>query len=330
MHIVLSSDDNYAPLLGVAIYSLLENQKKQSNTSDILNIYIMDMSISSKNKEKILRFTKKYKCNIHFIDMSKTHDYLEKTIKLNVRSLATYYRLFLPTILPDTINKVIYMDCDSLINNSIDELWNIDIDGYDIAGVVDLISIENKKCIGLNEEDPYLNAGMLVINLAKWRKDNMEKQMIDFITERGGKVCYHDQGTINGVCLKKKILHPKYNAMTPFFVMKLSHLKHYHGLKDYYSQKELSEAKDNPVFCHFTPYLTDRPWVKGNKHPLKKLYYQYANQTPWRHYQFDKPSATLEPWVKWLFYILPYPLFIFILRSLQKFKPKTWIRNIIK
>jgi lipopolysaccharide biosynthesis glycosyltransferase len=86
-------------------------------------------------------------------------------------------------------------------------------------------------------------AGMLVINLRQWREDNMEQQMMNFINKHGGKVVYHDQGTINGVCLKKKILHPKFNAMTPFFVLDRNQILDYHNLEDYYSAKKLKEAK---------------------------------------------------------------------------------------
>ena len=330
MHIVLSSDNNYAPLLGVTVFSILENNKKFQNNKALekIHIYIMDMNISEKNKKYIDEIIHKQHAIVHYLDTRDIHSYLEENIKLDVRSLATYYRLFLPSLLPDTVEKVIYMDCDSLIDDSLEDLWNTDMNGYDIAGVLDLISVENKLCVGLREDDPYVNAGMLLINLAKWRNDHMEKQMIDFILKHDGKVCYHDQGTINGVCLSKKILPPKYNAMTPFFVMKLTQLKHYHALKEYYSKEELKEAKENPVFIHFTPYLTDRPWVKGNLHPLRAYYNTIMNKTPWKGTRFNKPSKTLEPWVKWMFYLLPYSLFITILRALQKFKPKTWIKSI--
>ena len=332
MHIVLSSDDNYAPLLGIAIFSLLENIKKNNKDAivDKINIYILDMNISKKNKKYINEIIHSHSGIVHYLDTQKIHNYLEKTIKLNVRSLATYYRLFLPTLLPEAVEKVIYLDCDSLIDNSLSDLWNTNIEGYDIAGVLDVISKENKLCVGLKEDDPYVNAGMLVINLAKWRNDKMEKKMIDFIQYHKGKVCYHDQGTINGVCLNKKILHPKYNAMTPFFVMKVSQIKHYHSVKKYYTQKELNEAKNNPVFIHFTPYLTDRPWVKGNLHPLRNHYNKTMDKTPWKGTQFANPSKTLEPWVKWLFYLMPYPIFYFTLKSLQKFKLKTWLKVLYK
>ncbi len=331
MNIVFSSDDNYAPFLGIAIISLLEsnNRNEEKRYKEPIVFYILDMNISKRNKTLIDKIVHQHNCQINYLDTIEIHDYLENKVKLAVRSLATYYRLFLPTLLPQNINKVIYMDCDSIINSSLKELWEEDVEGYDIAGVLDVISVDKKMSVGLNPTDSYVNAGMLLINLKQWRSVNMEQQMMNFINMHDGKVIYHDQGTINGVCLKKKVIHPKFNAMTPIFVLNRRQILDYHSLDDYYSDIELKEAKSNPIFCHLTPYFTDRPWVKGNHHPLTKLYNSYQKQTPWKNVQFTKPSKTLEPWVKWLFWLAPYRVFIRTLRFLQWFRLKTWLRQLV-
>ncbi|UJF29145.1 glycosyltransferase family 8 protein [Kaistella sp. 97-N-M2] len=330
MNLILSADNNYAPFLGIAIFSILESNRnsEKNRYEDQIVFYVMDMDISVQNKKLIDEIVNKYNAKITYLNTKIIHSILEKSVKASVRSLATYYRLYLPTLLPLTVEKAIYLDCDSFINQSLRELWNIDIEGYDIAGVLDVISIDKKLNVGLSAADPYFNAGMLVINLKQWREKNLEEKMINFINHYEGKVSYHDQGTINGVCLEKKVLHPKFNAMTPIFVLNRKRILDYHNLKDYYNDKLLQEAKDNPVFCHLTPYLTDRPWVKGNYHPLKKLYRKFQKQTPWAHVEFTQPSKTLEPWVKELFHFLPYFLFVNTLRTLQSFRPKTWLRKL--
>lgn len=330
MNVVLSSDDNYAAFLGIAIFSFLKsnNDSKEKRYESPIDFYIMDMDISVKNKNLFNKIVNDYNCRIHYLDTKEIHNYLESKVKLEVRSLATYYRLFLPTLLPKRINKVIYMDCDSLINDSVKELWETNIEGYDIAGVLDTVSKQNKINVGLKPTDPYVNAGMLLINLKQWRDVGMEEQMMSFINKYNGKVSYHDQGTINGVCLKKKIIHPKFNAMTPIFVLTRKQIMEFHKLDGYYSDLELKEAKVNPVFCHLTPYFTDRPWVKGNHHPLTKLYKSYQIQTPWSEVQFTKPSKTLEPWVKELFHYLPYSAFVKTLKVVQSIKIRTFFRKL--
>ena len=72
--------------------------------------------------------------------------------------------------------------------------------------------------VGLKYNDRYINSGVILINLKKWREDNLEKKFIDFINKYNGDVPCADQGTINGVCKNKiLIIHPKYNTMTPMF-----------------------------------------------------------------------------------------------------------------
>lgn len=328
MNIVLCSDNNYAPLMGVSIYSILkENAKLTQN----INFFILDSKISQVNKQKLNRLIKLFNSNIFYIDTEKIHFFIEESISVPVKSISTYYRVFLCTLLPKDVDKLIYFDCDSLICNGLEELWNIDIEDFHIAGVVDVIPEQNKTLIGLKNTDYYFNAGMLLINLKRWREENLENKMIEFVNFYKGAVRYHDQGIINGVCTKKKVLNPKFNVLTPFLTMNKKQIIHYHKLKNYYySDDEIKESKLHPVFIHFVPFLTDRPWVKGNLHPLRKKYNKVLAETEWKGLRFKQRSKTIETYVKWMYKLLPYFVFINTLEILRKFKIRTWVRNINK
>lgn len=80
------------------------------------------------------------KINVIFIDTREVHSKLLNLINLDVRSMSTWYRIFLPLILPDDVEKVIYLDCDGLINSGLSELWFTDVSEYHIAGVMDTIN----------------------------------------------------------------------------------------------------------------------------------------------------------------------------------------------
>ena len=152
--------------------------------------------------------------------------------------------------------------------------------------------------------------------------------MLDFVNKHNAKVAYHDQGTINGVCLKKKILHPKWNVLIPILVMFQKWILNCHKSEDYYDEKILQEARKNPCFIHLVPSLTDRPWIVGNFHPMKDEYLTLMDSAPWKGTRVDTPSMVVEPWVKKMFHYLPYPVFIFLLRAVQSFKPRTWLRKL--
>lgn len=303
LNIAYSSDDNYAQHLGVSMLSLFENNRSFKN----ITIYIIENNISNKNKERLLNIAEQYKREIKFIDFKE----YEKKLNLNMDnyiSISAYARLFLDEIVED--NKVIYLDCDSIVNGSLEELWNLDISDYFVAGVEDTVGENSKTKIGLNYEDKYINSGMLLINLEKWRENDIKSKFIEFIDYYNGNVFHHDQGTINGV-LKNKILilHPKYNLMTTFVTMSRDEIMKYYKLKEYYLESIIDEAKSEAIFIHYTPAFVNRPWIDKSKHPLKYLYEEYLERTPWRGLNNYKDKRSIgEKLVSFLYNNLPFDI----------------------
>lgn len=90
--------------------------------------------------------------------------------------------------------------------------------GYCVAGVQDNPALYALEAIGMDENDRYINSGVLLINLKQWRAERIEEKIIKMIQAHNGFVLHHDQGIINGVCKGKiKILPPKFNTMSQFF-----------------------------------------------------------------------------------------------------------------
>lgn len=280
LNVVYSTDDNYAIHAGVSIVSLLENNKD----FELINIYIIDNQITDHNKETLYTIARKYSnCNICFLDFT---NYIGK-LKLNMQwhiSISSYARLFLESLLPNDIKKVLYLDCDTIINSSLKKLWSTNIEDYYFAGVQDSVNSNTKTAIGITTDKRYFNAGILLINLDLWRKNSFEKQFINFIDERNGNVIHHDQGVINGVLGKNALRLPlENNLMTiHYFMNRKKILKFFNEEADFYSESEIGEAINHPVIYHFTPSFTSRPWIKGCKHPKKNLYFEYLNLTPWK------------------------------------------------
>ena len=160
LNIIYSSDDNYCIYMGVSILSVLENNKNFNS----INIYIVDNNINDVNKLGLKKIVELYQRNIVFIDFEKYKKYLKLNMQWEI-SISAYARLFVASMLPSNIDKVLYFDCDTLIVKSLNELWNQDINNFYVAGVCDTVSSNTKKAIGLNNTDLYINSGMLLINL---------------------------------------------------------------------------------------------------------------------------------------------------------------------
>lgn len=292
LHIAFSSDNNYVAHLGVAIISLLENNRKLN----IINIHVLDNNISFENKERLKEIVSN-KASIYFYELSELLGKLDKQYNIpKTISISAYARLFLSDILDENISKILYVDCDALFMDSLEKLWSIDISQNSVAGVLDHVGIQNKLKIGLKKDDYYINSGFLLINLEKWRKTNALKQMLYFIESKNGNVIHHDQGVINA-CFEDDILilPPHYNVMTSFFDFRdVESIKHYYGIANYYSQNDINEAKKNPVFVHFTPSFSKRPWVVGCKHPLKGIYKEYLLKTPFKNNGLQKDDRSFK------------------------------------
>lgn len=319
MNILLSSDENYAPLLGVTIYSLLKNNQ---NDFSHINIYILDGGISDNNKSKILSICNNFKIKVNttFIDQGNLEEMVGVKIKVT-RALSTYSRLFASTLLDDNIDKIIYLDCDAIVNSSLKELWELNIDNYYCAAVLDAGPKYINMFLDLPNSQEHFNAGMLLINLKYWREDNLEKKFLDYIILKNGDVFHNDQGVINVIC-KDKIykLNPKFNLLSPFFEIDYDKVLKWYDMEEYYTKEILNDSLKHPVFIHLTQFVNGRPWFNNaNNHPLRRLFDSYANETPFKDSVYVDDNRHLKGKIfSFSYKYLPFSILCLIFRIYEK------------
>jgi lipopolysaccharide biosynthesis glycosyltransferase len=273
LNVAYGTDENYVKLVATSMMSLFESNQDFLN----INVYVIENNVSQKSIEFLKDVVKNYGRNINFVSLKD----ISEGLKLNTNfSISSFSRLFLANI--SGVDKIVYLDCDSIVNDTFNELWKMDISDYYIAGVLDTVELYNKRVIGLPDDTKYINAGFQLINLKKWRDDNLVDKCLDFINSFHGNVPHHDQGTVNGVCNGKiKILHPKYNLMGPMLIYNTEKIKKLYGAEYYYTQEMLDEAIANPIFIHFTADYFNRPWFQNCTHPMKDIFLKYYTKTPW-------------------------------------------------
>jgi len=305
MNFLLSSDNNYAQHLGVTIYSLLDKNR----AVDHICLWIVNNKISSDNKNKLSGLVSQFSnADIEWIDFGKWEEKLSLNMSWPI-SVSSYARLFIGSMLPKSVDRIIYMDCDMIVCDDLSGLWNTEL-GTDMIGAVqDDINDKVKGAVGLQPNDPYFNAGMLLIDLKRWRAEDMEEKCLKFINDRNGQVKHHDQGVLNGLLVNKWMRLPlNYNLMTIHYFFSLRQIKKYfndHAV--FYTKQEIESAKANPVILHFTPSFTSRPWVEGCAHPLKELYKKSLMRTPWRGAKNTVDNSKLYlKIINWRYRNLPY------------------------
>lgn len=264
MHIFFSCDDNYSKYLFTTIASILKN----SLPIDNFNFYILDGGVRKYNKDKIKKLTKIKKFNIEFINIdNKLFKNCHISKGLKYISKATYYRYIIPRLKPN-LKKCLYLDVDIISTDTLNKLWNTNIDNYYIAAVKELWDYYNEYAYNNLNLYNTVNCGVLLINLEKWRKNDITNKLFyntDFLMKEN-KIYFQDQDVIN-YTLKDNILFvsPRYNLQqTAFFDT------HYNA----YSDNEMHYSKMYPVIIHYSGNI--KPWQKGCLHPLWGIYYEYT------------------------------------------------------
>lgn len=286
MNILFSSDNNYVRHLGVAIYSLLSNNSKFDN----IRIFVVQDNIDPENLQNLQKIVGQFNnAELVFIPYKHWSDRLHLNMSWPI-SMSAYARLFIGDMLPSSIDKVLYLDSDMLINDDLSEIWNANLGDKIVGAVQDQVPDTVKFAVGLSSTDMYFNSGLLLINLAKWRKEKIGEKSMSFLDLHHGNVIHHDQGTLNGLLKNKWHRLPlKYNVMTVHYFMSLKKIrKYYKDISDFYDEKEIAEAKNNPAIIHYTPSFTSHPWEENCAHPLRHLYFEVLQYTPWSSYPIEK------------------------------------------
>lgn len=268
-NIVCVSNENYIQHTSVMLCSLFEN-----NTTKNFHIYLFTTDIKTETKRKLQSLCKQYYATLtHTTCSTKEFSYLP----IGQWNTIMYFKLLIPQLLPSNIDRCLFLDVDMIINADIMPLYNIDLNNAIIAAAEDIPDcIKYKQRLGLNKADTYINSGVIVCDLSKWRDFEKKKPIIDFtksvsniITNEQDVIALYFKGNI-------KILPIKWNMTTFYFMRKPKIFKKY--------LPQLKEARKHPSIIHFACPI--KPWFKDCQHPYKRLYKFYLKKTPWKNYKF--------------------------------------------
>lgn len=270
MHIVFCLDNYYIPYCATTIASIIDN-----NQAERITFHLFVDEITDANRVMMQEwFVKQDGKDILFYDLSED-DFKDFPVGNAYINLTTYFRLVIQDKLPD-IDKVIYLDCDTIVNGSLKELWNTEMGDYAVAGVRDRVndSIRLYNRLRYPIHDGYINAGVLLINLKKWREIHVFDRAKEIAKAMPKALKNHDQDIINILFHdNKQILPFRYNLLEYYlYVEEWLYLD-----RKYYP--EIIDACKNPAIIHFC--MPQKPWHYECINPFKDLYYKYRKMTPW-------------------------------------------------
>lgn len=274
MNIVLATSDLYSKLALVTLESLFINNKCKEIT-----IYYIGNKLTVESKTNIQNLVDSHGRNVCFIDMPEDMCPIAGLLR---KDPIVYSYCYLSNLLPSTIDKALLIESDVIVTGNIDGLYNLDINNFYLAASDDMQSKFYKKKLGMKSDSPYFNSGIMLVNLKKWRENNVPEELTKVIAEGTHKFFYEVQDEMNTFFEGKvKIFHPKYNCTTSLFLFDYKNMIRYRRPSTFCSRKDFEDAINNPSLVHFTTnqIVQCRPWIIHCDHPYSDYYENIKDKT---------------------------------------------------
>jgi lipopolysaccharide biosynthesis glycosyltransferase len=283
IHIAYALDNNFTELTCVSMASVLYNTQKKCN------FHVIENNLSSCNKAILLQLKSKFPhgewCFHHF-DLSVD----EKLYCSASFTIEAFYRIYLPVLLPD-LDKIIYLDGDTIIERDIRILWETEL-GKNLAAAVrrnHQSGIEKRKHIlGMDKATNYFNSGVMIFNLAELRAFDFTKKACECaenlfaaITTAGFR-WLPDQDILNHLLVEHILLLPaKFNMDVGYYSKDIEY--------NIGNLEEYAELYQNPHIIHFSGEHKPSKITRGlMEHALWKRWYYYKAMTSFANIQEDE------------------------------------------
>ncbi len=279
--VVYAVDKNYLLPLTVSVLSLIENFASHRN----LKIFILHNGVSEE-AFKPVRSTllPKLRQGIDLVFLEYDSALLKKLPTTLHFSHSNYARLLTPSLVPEDLEKLLYLDADTLILSDVSALFDLDVSPWasmlapDWTGKIhhplqqfpsDLSSWE------IPDDAPYFNTGVQLMNLRRWREEKISEHLLETARARPDLLFLADQNLFN-ICLYGKIgrLDPKWNKQFIYKKIREGEWKMPYQIHSW----------DPPHLIHFVS--EEKPWLPGCTLPEKDLYYSYWKKT---QFPFNQP-----------------------------------------
>ena len=276
MNIAIAINEAYVPYAYVLLYSIFKN-----NDGKKIKIFLLQDDVEKESLNKIRDLAES---NGATLEIPPIH--IEKTYSIFYEGYAwpkeICYRLKLPEILPEEIDRILYLDADMIVQKSLEPLYNMDFEGNELIAAKDIPSVMDKEggksgrnkrpddFFSLFDKEEYFNSGMLLMNLDKLRGKYTLEEYIKHAEKFDYKLPFPDQDILNYVHRGRvKFVEPWIYNYTSIYAS---------GPKGAYDYRRV---KDEVVIVHFAVI---KPWHGGDHvhYDLEKIWWEYALETEFK------------------------------------------------
>jgi lipopolysaccharide biosynthesis glycosyltransferase len=309
--VVAAADDGYGLGLAVAIRSAIDHLDPARR----LRLFLLDGGISPRMRRRLLRCWPAERLELTWLNPDPA-PFRAVAVPGVFSQPAVYMRLLADELLPSKLDRVIYLDSDVLVLRDLGELWDLDMGGRALLAVQDqgvpfvdaqialerfdavrphlwkARGVENWRELGLDPKAPYLNSGVLMMDLATWRREGIGRKLLDCIRSNPDYTQFPDQYALNAyLCGRWGELDLRWNANPGIF-------KFPSAEESPFDVETLRQVREDPWIVHYVGHV--KPWSWDGATVWKEIWQRECDATGWP--PWARARWTLWPWLhrRWL------------------------------
>ena len=266
MNIVISINQKYVPFAYVMLFSLYSN-----NQSEKIRLFILHSELSQNDLEPLYRLSTEFHHSVTPLPVNPGL-FPSELPTTAVWSREAFYRLALLDLLPDDIDRILYLDVDMIILHDLSSFYHTPFDGSHFIACDDAdpfgINFPERQSIfaeAYANGHRYFNSGVMIWNLSILRGSYSLSDYLLLAKKLNYRMVTVDQDLLNYMhCGHIKYASPNYN----YFARMRSN-----------NGESYNDALHNAYIVH---YLSEKPWNADGFHfDIEKIWWEYAKQTPY-------------------------------------------------
>lgn len=265
-HLVVATDEAFAMPTAVTLRSVL------IHGGGPFHVTVLHDSISDGARKRLLHSLPDADVEVSWVDAGEFDVRASRPTHLAV---ATYFRLWAADVVPPDAQRALYLDVDVIVRHDLDDLWQRDLGGCALAAVQSVNypffaswgAVNDWRALGLAPRTPFFNAGVLLIDIARWRSEGVAARALEYLRSPylGGGA---DQEALNvALAGQWKRLPPVWNQQTPMF-------NDGSGADLLFPPEEIDAARKDPIIVHFQ--TRPKPWHRDSDHPFRAEWVEHA------------------------------------------------------